>query len=372
MRNDRFAGSESGLPVALRVAALWAVAAAAAVTGAAPAAEAREGVDESVVEAVSYCLLCHSDEEMTMELENGEQMNLFVDEEAYYGSVHGGELICTDCHEGYDDEHPTGATFPSVREYQIASYETCKKCHFDTYTRTLESVHYEYLKEGLDIVPVCTDCHGTHDIPNPHAKQAMMSRSCAQCHSDVYEEYERSVHGRALAEENDDVPACADCHTAHSITDPGTVAFHLASPELCIDCHGDEERMAPYDIPTEVATTYLSDFHGVTASLADTAEVEERKLVVTCVDCHGVHDIASPSLLPEGVMKAQVRETCASCHEGAAEDFPAAWLSHFRPSLQHAPLVFLVEIFYRIFIPFVVLGLLLQVGLHLYRIAASR
>ena len=341
-------------------------------TGVPTAARAREGIDESVSEAVSYCLLCHGDETMTMELENGEEMNLHVDEEAYFASVHGGELICTDCHEGYDDEHPSGATFPSVREYEIASYETCKKCHFDTYTRTLESVHYEYLKAGLDIVPVCTDCHGTHDIANPHAKQAMMSRSCAQCHLDVYEEYEESVHGRALAEDNDDVPGCADCHTAHSIADPGTVAFHLASPERCIHCHGDEERMAPYDVPTEVASTYLSDFHGVTASLADTAEVEERQLVVTCVDCHGVHDIASPSLLPEGVMKAKVRETCESCHEGAAGDFPAAWLSHFRPSLEHAPLVFLVELFYKIFIPFVVLGLILQVGLHLYRIAASR
>lgn len=374
--NDRFAGSETTarppFPGALLATLLATWFAAGLAAGAPAAARAQEDVDERVSEAVSYCLLCHSDETLTLELENGEEMSLFVDEETYYGSVHGGELICTDCHDGYDDEHPSGATFPGVREYEIASYETCKKCHFDTYTRTLESVHYEFLKEGLDIVPVCTDCHGTHDIANPHAKQAMMSRSCAQCHSDVYGEYERSVHGRALAEDNDDVPACADCHTAHSITDPRTVAFHLASPDRCIDCHGDEERMAPYGIPTEVATTYLADFHGVTASLADTAEVEERRLVVTCVDCHGVHDIASPSLLPEGVMKAQVRATCESCHEGAAGDFPAAWLSHFRPSLQHAPLVYLVELFYRIFIPFVVLGLILQVGLHLYRIAVSR
>jgi len=336
----------------------------AAVAGAQPA--------EEIPEAVSYCLACHSDESLTLALEDGSEMSLYVDEGAYLSSVHGEELFCTDCHEGYDDEHPMGATFASRRDYEIASYETCKKCHFDTYTRTLESVHYEYLKAGLDIVPVCTDCHGTHDIHNPHAKQAMMSRSCAECHPDVYEQYEGSVHGRALAEDIPDVPACADCHTAHSIADPGSVVFHLSSPELCIRCHGDEETMAPYDIPTEVATTYLADFHGVTASLADTAELEERKLVVTCVDCHGVHDIASPSLLPEGVMKAQVREVCNQCHEGAAADFPAAWLSHFRPSLQHAPLVFLVDVFYKIFIPFVVLGLILQVLLHLYRLAISR
>jgi len=323
-------------------------------------------------EAVAYCLMCHSDESMVLELEDGEEMSLFVDAETYMASSHGGDLFCTDCHEGYDDEHPVGATFPSRREYEIASYETCKKCHFDTYNRTLESVHYEYLAAGVDIVPVCTDCHGTHDIADPHQKQAMMSRSCAECHPDVFEVYSQSVHGRALAEDIADVPACADCHTAHSIEDPTTAGFHLASPELCIRCHGDEERMAPYGIPTEVASTYLADFHGVTASLADPSEVKERHLVVTCVECHGYHDIASPALMPPGAMKARVQEVCQSCHEGAASDFPAAWLSHFRPSLRHAPLVFLVELFYKIFIPFVVLGLILQVMLHLYRIAMSR
>lgn len=323
-------------------------------------------------EAVTYCLDCHSDDTLTLELESGEEMSLFVDAETYSASVHGGDLFCTDCHQGYDDEHPMGATFPSRREYEIASYEVCKKCHFDTYNRTLESVHYAFLEEGVDFVPVCTDCHGAHDIPDPHEKQSMMSRSCAECHPLVYEEYSRSVHGRALSEDIPDVPACADCHTAHSIEDPTTVRFRLASPEICIRCHGDEERMAPYGIPTEVAATYLADFHGVTASLASASEVEERRLVVTCIDCHGVHDIASPKIQPEGVMKAKVQEVCTSCHEGAANDFPEAWLSHFRPSLEHAPLVFLVELFYKIFIPFVVLGLILQVLLHLYRIAISR
>jgi len=71
-------------------------------------------------------------------------------------------------------------------------------------------------------------------------------------------------------------------------------------------------------------------------------------------------------------MKVRVREACANCHEGAAQDFPEAWLSHYQPSLSHAPLVWLVRLFYRIFIPFVIGGLALQVMLHLLRVTARK
>lgn len=330
---------------------------------------------QEVPEAVEYCLMCHEDDGLALELENGEEMSLYVDRETYLHSVHGDELLCTDCHQGYDsgDEHPSGATFESVRHYVLGSYEVCKQCHFDTYTRTLESIHYEYLAEGFEDMPVCTDCHGDHEIADPHEKQAMISRSCATCHEDEYQVYAQSVHGKALVQEgNQDVPGCADCHTAHSILDPTTASFHIRSPEICVRCHGDEELMSEYEIPTAVATTYLSDFHGVTATLAHPSEVEERQLVVTCVDCHGEHDVASPALLSEVEMKAKVAQVCASCHEDAAQDFPAAWLSHYRPSLDHAPLVFLVNVFYMFLIPFILVGLGLQVGLHLYRVAVRR
>jgi predicted CXXCH cytochrome family protein len=220
---------------------------------------------------------------------------------------------------------------------------------------------------------VCTDCHGAHDIQDPGDKQAMLSRSCGECHGGIHAEYLQSVHGKALVQEGiDAVPGCTDCHTAHSIADQRSAAFRLSSPEICINCHGDEQRMKPFEISTDVAATYLADFHGVTATLADPEKVEERHLVVTCADCHGVHDIASPALLGQAAMTARVQRVCADCHEEAGADLPAAWLSHFRPTLKHAPLVFLVDLAYKIFIPFAVGGLLLQVMLHLYRVAVRR
>jgi hypothetical protein len=250
---------------------------------------------QQLPESVAACLGCHEDKDLTLTLKDGATMRLYVDQKEFTRSVHGSQLVCTDCHARYDQDHPSGATFPSQRAYVTAAYETCKKCHFDTYTRTLESVHYELLKGGLDSAPVCTDCHGAHNIQNPHEKRAMVSRSCATCHAGVYERYARSVHGKALVQEgNQDVPACADCHTHHQIEQPGTKRFRLGSPDICIRCHGDHGRMAKYGISTSVAQTYLADFHGVTASLTRGASPAAQQVVVTCVDCHGAHEIPAP------------------------------------------------------------------------------
>jgi predicted CXXCH cytochrome family protein len=153
-------------------------------------------------EAVAYCLGCHEDKNLSLTLKDGSTMSLFVDPSHLGKSVHAKQPMCTDCHAKYDQDHPTGATFPSRRAYTVSSYEVCKKCHFDTYTRTLESVHYNLLKAGVAKAPICTDCHGAHEIPNPHAKRAMMSRTCAVCHTDVYQRYARSVHGRVLVEDD--------------------------------------------------------------------------------------------------------------------------------------------------------------------------
>lgn len=326
-----------------------------------------------VPDSVTACLGCHEDKDLSLELKDKSKMGLYVDVNEFMASVHGSQLVCTDCHARYEENHPSGATFDSRRAYVLRSYEICKTCHFDTYTRTLESVHYELIKSGLDVAPVCSDCHGAHTIHNPREKRAMVSRSCAACHEDVYQKYARSVHGKVLVQEgNLDVPACADCHQHHQIQSPGTPKFRLGSPELCIRCHGDARLMTRYGISTAVAQTYLADFHGVTASLESASASPTGQLVVTCIDCHDVHAMASPRMVGPEAMRTTVAAVCAKCHQGASVDFPAAWLSHYEPSLRHAPLVFLINLFYKIFIPFVILGLVLHIVLDLYRVSAGR
>jgi hypothetical protein len=90
------------------------------------------------------------------------------------------------------------------------------------------------------------------------------------------------------------------------------------------------------------------------------------------VDCHGVHDIKRVKDPDSRVIRANLVKTCQQCHPGASQTFPAAWLSHYEPSPTKAPLVYAVKVFYRLFIPFVIGGLVLQVGLSLWRFWGSR
>ena len=301
-------------------------------------------------EAVTYCLDCHSDKDQTLTFKDGTTMSLYVDPAELQHSVHSKQLLCTDCHVKYENDHPTGAELPGRREYTVKSYELCKKCHFDTYTRTLESVHYELIKEGIDSAPICVDCH-----------------------EDVYKTYAASVHGRVLVEDgNLDVPACTDCHTHHQVQQPGTNKFRLNAPDTCIRCHGNEVLMKKYNISTMVAQSYLSDFHGVTASLSRNLAEDKQQIVVTCNDCHGVHNIASPKQKGPDVMRATVTAACQKCHKDSAATFPSAWLSHYPPSPKHAPIVWGVQMFYSFFIPFGVIGLVLHLLLHVYRMSSGR
>jgi predicted CXXCH cytochrome family protein len=175
------------------------------------------------------------------------------------------------------------------------------------------------------------------------------------------------VHGEALLEEdNPDVAVCTDCHGVHHIPDPGLAAFRVNSPRLCGECHADEQLMQQYDISTEVFETYVADFHGTTVTLFDVQDPDAETNKAVCYDCHGVHDIRSPDD-PHAGIKQNILDTCQQCHPDATTNFPDSWLSHYRPSLEHHPAVFLVELFYRIVIPATVGLLLFLVGTDVYR-----
>jgi hypothetical protein len=255
----------------------------------------------------------------------------------------------------------------------LAYYELCKQCHFSEYSRLLDGVHYAEIAKGNQRAPTCVDCHGSHAIAPPARPRALISRTCARCHTAIAAAYVRSVHGKALLEQdNHDVPVCIDCHHPHDNSNPLAASWHLGIPQLCARCHTNKEMMAKYGISTQVLTTYLSDFHGVTASLQRSGKGYPRELTATCTDCHGVHDITRVDGASSPLIKANLLTTCRRCHPGAGANFPSAWIGHYEPSPKHAPLVYAVKIFYLIFIPFVIGGLVLQILLHLWRVVVNR
>jgi nitrate/TMAO reductase-like tetraheme cytochrome c subunit len=305
-----------------------------------------------------------------MSLPDGSKLRLFFDEEAFTGSVHGNRLTCSDCHRLHSTYPHAPLQVQSRREYSLAQYEVCKKCHFANYTKTLDSIHYDVLSKGNVIAPLCTDCHGAHNVTSPDKPKARISQTCSLCHPSVYQAYASSVHGKALVEEsNGDVPVCTDCHGSHNIHDPRTASFRLETPALCASCHSNSELMNKYGISDQVLKTYLQDFHGVSITLyqQQATEVQASSIQAVCTDCHGIHDITRTDAPGSPVMKANLLDTCRKCHPTATENFPEVWLSHYEPTLDKSPLVYLVKIFYSIMIPFVIGGLALHILLDIWR-----
>lgn len=290
-----------------------------------------------------------------------------MDASAYGRSVHGKALNCTACHPGFEEQPHPAVNTASRATFRAAFANACRKCHLDDDRKAHDGVHFQMRAAGDTRAPYCADCHGAHDIARPAQPRARISQTCGKCHGPVVAAYRESVHGRALLDGNPDVPACTDCHRAHDIPDPRQRAWLLETPQMCGKCHGDPKLAAKYGMSSKVLQTYLADFHGMTASLHGRKRGAEARFTAVCVDCHGVHDIKKVKDPDSKVVRANLVKTCARCHPGAGERFPAAWLSHYEPSPDKAPVVYGVKVFYRAFIPFVIGGLVLQMGLHLRR-----
>jgi predicted CXXCH cytochrome family protein len=319
------------------------------------------------------CLGCHgSDPSMIMDLPGGEKLKLYVDQGAFAKSVHGDMLRCTDCHADKADYPHESKPFKARRDVTIAYYEQCKKCHFSNYTKTLDGVHFALSQQGNRQAALCVDCHGSHAIGRPAEPRSRVSDTCSGCHKKVYETYTKSVHGKALTQGNGDVPVCTDCHRAHDVSDPRAGALSLRTAEICGRCHTDEKLMKRYGISTRVVDTYLADFHGMAASLQKGKKGKGDRLAAGCTDCHGVHDIQAPEDPKSTVLQANLVQTCRKCHPDATADFPKAWMSHYEPTLKKSPLVWSVQLFYYVLIPFILISLVLQIALHLWRVVVNR
>jgi predicted CXXCH cytochrome family protein len=367
-----------GLSLALAAAALvFAVPRANAAPDAAPLAV---GVSNE------YCLECHGKPDQLKTLPSGETLYLTIDPALWEASVHGaGGYACVQCHTDITTYPHPEFKAQDRRDVTLQLYPTCKQCHSGNYERTLDSVHQQSLDKALQGEPggnknaaVCADCHNPHyqtRLTNPDTREILsdahvqIPQTCARCHSAIYDQYKESVHGKALLEFiNPDVPTCIDCHGVHNIQNPTTEAFRVSSPQLCARCHTDPARMDKYGISTQVLNTYLADFHGETVTLFQKQSPDRITNKPVCVDCHGIHNISRPDDPQKGLqVKENLLKTCQKCHPDATTNFPDAWLSHYVPSPEKNSLVYYVNLFYRIFIPTVIGGMVIFVAGDIYR-----
>jgi hypothetical protein len=325
--------------------------------------------DPNLSIADEYCLGCHGQPGQTFTLGDGTIVDLFVDPAEHAASIHGSQgYACVQCHTDVGEYPHPAFQASDRRDMTLQLNQVCQRCHVTQFEQAQDSVHAKAMAEGQLAAAVCTDCHTAHAVQAwvdpqtgetlPEARPAI-PQTCAQCHNAIYQEYQESVHGTALTNENNsDVPTCIDCHGVHNIEDPSTAQFRLASPGLCGDCHSDPQRMTKYGISTDVMDTYVADFHGTTVSIFEQLSPDAETNKPVCYDCHGVHNIKRASDPEKGLqVKENLLATCQKCHPDAQDNFPTAWLSHYIPSPEKYPLVYYVDLFYKFFIPTVLGGM---------------
>lgn len=338
------------------------------------------------------CLMCHADPELIGKFGNGELMSLYVDSNEYEHSVHGPagleclachteisryphhveeQVTCVACHPAEGGEKNTAYTALQVqlpyidrREMILKLNESCESCHENEFDMAADSAHVTVLKGGNRDAPVCVDCHGDHNIEPPREPRSKISHICGNCHRAVYSTYRTSIHGTALDEEsNPDVPTCTDCHGVHSVRGPRNSAYRNDSITICGGCHADQQMMDKYGISTDVFDTYLDDFHGRTVDFfrRQKSGVPSNKAV--CFDCHGIHNIRKPDDPLSTIYPANLQHTCQQCHVEANITFPRAWVSHYLPTWDDTPVLYVINLAYKFLIPVTIGGFMLYIGL---------
>lgn len=145
----------------------------------------------------------------------------------------------------------------------------------------------------------CTACHSNiSGYPHPPIAardvrdfSLQMYTLCRQCHEKNYQSTLDSIHAKQLAAGNRNAPVCTDCHTSHYVANPDEPRSRI--PQTCQKCH------------STIYNQYRDSVHG--AALFDQSNPD----VPTCVDCHGVHNIADPTT---AAFRLKSPEICAKCH----------------------------------------------------------
>ncbi len=362
---------------------------------AAPLPQATSAPTQNAVEAQSSaqanlsignetCLQCHGQPNLSMSLDNGDLLSLFVSQDVFSHSTHGEKgYACVQCHTTVGNYPHPSFSAADKRDVTLKLNNVCERCHSSKFELTKDSVHAAAQNAGNRNAAVCVDCHTGHAVrqltdektgqPLPETR-VWIPQTCAQCHYAIYQKYTTSVHGSALlGQGNPDVPTCIDCHGVHNIENPTTAAFRLRSPEICARCHTDPNIMDKYGISTQVLNTYVADFHGTTVTLFEKESPDAQTNKPVCYDCHGVHDIKRVDDPVEGLrIRQNLLARCQVCHPDASANFPTAWLSHYIPSPDNNSLVYFVNLFYKILIPGVLGGMAVLVVLDFSSLVRQR
>lgn len=243
----------------------------------------------------------------------GRTIPLTVDGKAFAGSAHGA-LTCVSCHLGFN-----ASELPHAKKIRPVN---CVACHdSEQFQKYGESIHGRRVKGRSNAA--CADCHGTHAIvalsPETNAqRREFATLTCARCHAAVDSTFLSSDHGRALEAGVRGAPTCIDCHDEHDVravadSSANTNRKHLVA--MCLRCHVDNPdvraRMGP---SAGFIASYEKSVHG-------RAVHEGNDAAATCIDCHGSHGMKKGNTPSSSVARNNIAATCGRCHADVLEQY---------------------------------------------------
>lgn len=367
------------------------------------------------------CMGCHSDPELTKEVNDSTEISLFVDLKVFQNSIHQ-DLECVDCHTVQED-HPDSPVGPP----------TCGNCHEDEMAEYEKSIHGIGQKQGIKIAATCWDCHGKHNILAVDDTSSMvygkhLLKTCSNCHSnakvmrrfgdknmDPVKLYEKSIHGRLFLKKPDaKVATCISCHGSHDIKpviDPSSSLNVLNVPKTCGQCHQKEENdyeqsvhwksleRGHYEAPNctfchgehdieslkskkkfgnpELKSTKICAGCHASKNLMSRYGLDYRRFesyfrtyhglavlkgsprAATCISCHETHAIRSQRDTLSTVYPANLKKTCSQCHKNVSESF--ANIDVHPIGLKNRNYIaYLLKVFYRWMIILVIGGMFIH------------
>ena len=232
---------------------------------------------------------------------------------------------CINCHGKHDilrSREPESVT------YRLNTPSLCGKCHSEkgeaikSNGRKELAVFFDYstsvhgrgvAEKGLLPSAICTDCHQSHKVlkvedPESPVNKRNVSATCGTCHRGMLDKYIKGVHYSANEMEMAKLPTCADCHSAHHITEVDENIFMREVTHQCGTCHAT------------LSETYLQTIHGKAYQLG-------YDKVARCSDCHDPHLALMVSNPDSSVGSNNKLKTCQKCHPDATDGF-TGYLTH--------------------------------------------
>ncbi len=255
------------------------------------------------------------------------------------GNAHG-DVACISCHLKHQD-YPHPANVPKPQ---------CAACHTQMASDYQSGVHGQAVAKGNHGAPDCGTCHGAaHEVklPDAAAFRGAVPDTCGMCHSEIADQYKTSVHGKSLAQGNMSAPVCSDCHGEHNILAKGNSQSPVNARNIrntCGQCHGNVSLSRRLGLPQDRLTTFDASYHGL-------ASASGSQTVANCASCHGVHNIL-PSSDPKSMVSAKnLPHTCGQCHPGAGTRFAIGPVHMVEGGAKEPPAMRYVRMFYLLVIP---------------------